>query len=97
MTASPDDAPETPPFGQQLYEGMRRAGLMGLLTRHLDYAEIQELKRAERAGVVRLFPGAPYAMRQRFKTESAEQIVEVLVRELEKSEVAMLILLFALT
>ncbi len=89
-----DSTTSNPPFGKQLYDEARRRGLMSLFTRRLSYTEIQQLKQADRKEFAKIFSSASYAMKQILKTESPKEIVQVLVREKEKSEMALLMMLF---
>ncbi len=94
MTDSTDN---DQPFGKQLYEETRRHGLMSLFTSRLSYTEIQNLKQADREGVVKVFSSASYALKQILRTDSPKEVVQVLVREREKSEMAMLMMLFMIS
>ena len=96
MTEPLEDPTDAAPFGLQLYEALRQAGLMSLVTSRLSYAQIQELKQADREALGAVFPGASYAMRQRFKTQSVEQILVLLLAERQRSEMALMTVLFAM-
>ncbi|MEZ6038239.1 MAG: DinB family protein [Planctomycetota bacterium] len=88
-------APEAP-FGRQLYDELRSAGLLSLLTHKLDYAAIQKLKVADRDGVLALFPKAEFAFRQRLRNESARQVAAAMVEARRMDERHMLFMLFAM-
>lgn len=64
----------TDPFGLRLYEAFKSTGLLVLLTRRMNYADIQRLKQADRAEAVRLFRGSEYDLLQRLKEDSPEQV-----------------------
>ena len=91
-----DDSQETKePFGLRFYEEMRSAGLMHWLTRRLSYAEMQELKKADREGVLAMFPLAPYAFRKLLRTADMDEIGATIRAEKQKGEMALAILLAA--
>jgi hypothetical protein len=76
------DGDET--YGARVYDELRRLTGFNLLAQELDYAAIQELKSADRAGTARLLAaGVPELMRRIEVAEPAE-FVSDLIREVER-------------
>ena len=73
------------PFGHQLFEALKRAGLAAIVTSRLDYAGVQRLKQADRAKTVKLFWGSDYALIQRLKTETPEELAVYLKKVSEEA------------
>jgi len=73
-------------IGLQLYEALKDQGGLSLVTSLLTYAQIQELKAADREGLVRLFRGSGYEMIQRLKREPADKLAARMVREMESRQ-----------
>lgn len=76
------------PFGERLYDEIREQGLHFFITQRLDYAEIQELKAADRDEVAKMFRGSGYEIVQRLKTDEPEEFARFLAAEAEKSQQA---------
>jgi hypothetical protein len=72
------------PFGLQLYEEFERRYRKDVLTGLFNYAGIQQLKAADRDAVLKLFKGSEYAFLQRLKRDSAEEIADLLITQLER-------------
>ena len=72
-------ADEETTFGQALYDELKRLG--GGVTSNLKYADIQRLKAADREAVVDLFRGSGYAVIQRIKEDTPEQVADYLTRQ----------------
>ena len=75
-------------FGLQLYNGLRESGHLEVLTAQLNYAGIQELKKADRDGVIKLYRGHPYSFLQRLKNDSPEELVKLIILRAEVAAAA---------
>lgn len=66
-------------FGSALYRELKALGDNGSrVTSRFNYAELQKLKVANRAEVIKLFPRSTYAMLQILKNDSPAQIAAFL-------------------
>jgi hypothetical protein len=74
----PDEA-----FGLQLFEELKREGGLSAVTSLLNYEQIQQLKSADRTGVLRIFQGSNYDFIQRMKRDSPEKLAAHLIKLLE--------------
>lgn len=72
---------EEAPFGQALYEALKwQAGGERIVGR-LNYARIQQLKAADRAGVKALFKGTTdYLTLQHIRRDTPKELAEFLIR-----------------
>jgi hypothetical protein len=71
------------PFGLQLYNGLREGGHLQLLTAQLNYADIQELKKADREDVIQLFRGYSYEFLQHLKNDSPDELARLIILKAE--------------
>ena len=70
---------EVVPFGALLYDELRRRSGFSYLAARLDYAAIQELKVADRAGTARLFHCADPDLVALIESKSPGEVAEALL------------------
>ena len=66
-------------FGARLYSEMRKQSGYDVITAMMDYNAIQQLKRADREGALKLFSGSGYEIIQLLKSEEPELVAQRLV------------------
>ena len=77
---------ETEAFGLAFYEALKRHGRGSLITSKLDYAGVQKLKQADRAGTVEAFRGSGYELIQRIKSDTPEELAAYAVEQAQAAE-----------
>ncbi|MEX1040833.1 MAG: hypothetical protein WDZ51_09400 [Pirellulaceae bacterium] len=79
---------EDSPFGAELYEAFRAAGRLDFVTRRFNYDAIQRLKKADREHTLKLFQGASWAILQRLKADTPQQVVEYCLEQERQQAIA---------
>ena len=84
------------PFGAAVYAALRRLSGFDCLTSHLDYAAIQALKTADRAGTARIFaargPDIAAAIASAEPEDVAHKLLAARNAKIEKREVVVEVL-----
>jgi hypothetical protein len=83
-------------YGSRLYAELKRQGGVATVTALLNYAQIQELKAADREDIVRIFGGSSYDFIQRVKRDSPEELAQFMARMLEARQRQAALMMFGL-
>ncbi len=76
------------PFGAQLYEALKQRGQGAVITGRMNYADVQELKAADREQTAQMFRGSSYEIVQHIRNDSPDELAELFVGYAEDAATA---------